>query len=168
MASGSGLVGERSARASWSRACTLEAAMHTITPESPTHVRPSDLAIELDELELIATASPDRLSAARMRLVLVRALGALGVALASHFGFEEQGGYMHDLLTANPDRLGEVTALQGQHAALTQRLLELLGRSKHADPALLQGLLLELVVDVRAHEQAERELLAGAFDDEVH
>ncbi len=141
--------------------------MRTAAPASQPRVRPSDLAIELDELELLAAPSPDTLPAARMRLVLVRALGSLASALASHFAFEEQGGYMREALTANPGLARKVQALRGQHAALTERVRQLLGRCKRAGLEALQRELAELVTDVRAHEQAERELFESALDDDI-
>jgi hemerythrin HHE cation binding domain-containing protein len=129
--------------------------------------RAHDLAVELDELEVLATPSPADLPPTRMREVLARALDALDVALRSHFTFEEQGGYMREVLAARPSATRRVTALREQHAALRERLNELRARvlDGHLEP--LQRELVELVAAVRAHEDAERDLVDGALEDDA-
>lgn len=131
------------------------------------HHRPRDLAIELDELEVLATPSTAALSPARMREILARALDALETVLRSHFAFEEEGGYMRELVAANPALTRQVSALREQHSTLRERLQGLRARTKDGHLEPLQREVVELVVAVRGHEDAERELVEGVLEDDL-
>jgi hypothetical protein len=138
-----------------------------VTASRAHRTGPRDLAIELDELELLATPSPASLPPSRMRDVLARALGALESALRSHFAFEEQGGYMREVVAARPALARKAATLRDQHAALRERVQQLLARTKDGHLEPLQREIVELVVDARAHEDAERDLVEGALEDDL-
>lgn len=124
------------------------------------------LEVELDELEVLATPSTASLPPSRMREVLARALAALESALRSRFAFEEQGGYMRDVVAARPALARKAAALREQHAALRERVQQLLARTKDGHLEPLQREIVELVVDARAHEAAERELVEAGLEDD--
>lgn len=148
---------------------SVRAAAHPgrVTASRAHRTGSRDLAIELDELEVLATPSPASLPPTRMREVLARALGTLDSALRSHFAFEEQDGYMREVVAARPALARKVTALRDQHASLRERVQQLLTRigDGHLEP--LQREIVELVVDLRAHEDAERDLVEGALEDDL-
>ena len=94
-------------------------------------------------------------------------LGSLIERLTEHFAGEEQGGLYHGVIDLLPTHTGEVRRLSEQHA----RLLDTLEMARlHAQrcataelPALRQDLASFLTV-LRAHEEAEDELLRRALE----
>ena len=112
----------------------------------------------LSEMDAGVPEAADRLSAE---------LGSLIERLSEHFTGEEQGGLYHGVLDLLPSHTGEVRRLSDQHA----RLLDTLEMARlHAQrcataefPALRQDLASFLAI-LRAHEEAEDELLRRALE----
>ncbi len=120
-----------------------------------------DLKLELDRIHLILLAPSDALPKTRMLALLRHEAGKLAVSLEHHFGYEETGGYMSEVLEERPGLNRRVEALQRQHEALLRRL-EGVG---HHDLTLgdVRGELAEVLDVIGEHERDEVAIYQETF-----
>jgi hypothetical protein len=116
----------------------------------------------------------DLLDRTRHLAVFRHSLTAFAQKLQDHFAFEEDGGYMSDVVAHRPELAGKIAELHRQHRQLAVMLEELVSslerdashgaetRNGRAPlPAEFIDGLLKLLDALEAHERAESSLFRG-------
>lgn len=123
-------------------------------------------ALRREASELLVLAEHGLEIDVHLRTELVQRLGSLRQRLREHFAFEEEGGYLSDVLRRRPVLKEQIAALESQHAsflhegaALTEELLS------SPPPHGITARVVHLLESLRAHEIAEHELIDAALDD---
>ncbi len=110
----------------------------------------------VDRLDLISRSSPDRIPENRWRAVIEFETENLSEHLAEHFGFEERGGYMAEIVKNRPDLHTRGERLLEQHGTIRASFEDLLSLIRgHAAREAIEvklDLALELM---RVHERTE-------------
>lgn len=113
----------------------------------------------------VALAAPvDTLTEGRWHSLFDLELRGLLSALKRHFGHEENGGYMADLIRRHPETEHKFADLFGQHLGMKQKLLALIERNEaDADLDEVRSGFKEVLALLAAHEAAETELVQEAI-----
>jgi hemerythrin len=89
--------------------------------------------------------------------------------VTAHFEFEQQGGYMSDVLDRAPHMCPRIDKLLAQHAELLESLDELITRARGGTEQTIASLrqrTAQWIAAVRAHESAENRLVQKVFSRE--
>src|SRR5262249_38925451 len=124
------------------------------------HALLKDIAALEPFLQSNAPAPPDE---------VLRRLETLRGDLGKHFRFEEQNGYMQEVLAQAPQHERRVESLREEHDKLWQALAALLRQAKDA-PALGEDFRQKVrgwIDQMRDHERRENLLVEEAFNTDV-
>jgi len=128
----------------------------------------AELGAELEALEglLAAEEAPD--NRRRLREVVDRLL----TTLPRHFRFEEQGGYLTEVVARYPTWSTDVEQLRREHGELlscVEELRDLLERQAEARELAepVRRLVQEVIAHIHAHERHENRLVQEAFNLDV-
>ena len=103
----------------------------------------------------------------------VRLLRNYRNVLLNHHGSEEDGGFMSELVSSAPRISGKVEKLQAEHGQFIRRLDDIIGDLKVMDnieQARMNNIcerLKQLVKDLFAHEDAEKELINKVYYEDI-
>lgn len=117
--------------------------------------------------QLAAELDPERPDHVRQALAL---LDSFETALREHFAFEEEGGYLADVLEVAPRLSRRARRLEQSHAGFQARLERLLELARNATGApdkwaRARRELARFLASLREHEDAENTLVRQAFND---
>ncbi len=127
-----------------------------------------DLDYAMDRLIMLVMAPNEILDEARSRYILEREQRKLGKVILAHFDYEENEGYMGEVLLNAPQLARQVNALRKDHKDL-RTLFQDLETESYDDGSLnhYKDSIIKALEKVRKHEQAENEVLQNYLVEEL-
>jgi len=121
------------------------------------------LNVSLDRLSLLVAAPLDEvLPEGRVRVVLEAEIGTLREALRAHFEFEEEGGYLSQVLKGNPRLASQVDILKGEHPRLLAEADALARTLAQGPVSAMREAVQTFLRRLNGHERREASLLQAS------